>query len=279
MRIATCNIWNHALAWERRLEGLAAELVALDADVVALQEAPLEAGVGEPLLEHLRRATGYPHVVHRACPPEPDEDERPEGLAVLSRLPIRSVHTNWEGGRATQNSWAMRAVLEWGRLRSGSRARISTTALRAVARRRSCRSSTTRSGESRASTRSSAATSTTIRTRPLGATSKAVPSSRARARPGATSPSWGTRRSPSSPRPRSGSGGATPACTCLRRWVSTPASIASTYLRKGGASDDFTVERAGLLGNEPRTSDGFTPSDHYGVFVDLERVMRSRATG
>ena len=278
MRIATCNIWNHALAWERRLEGLAAELVALDADVVALQEAPLEAGVGEPLLEHLRRATGYPHVVHRACPPEPDEDERPEGLAVLSRLSIRSVHTNWEGGRATQNSWAMRAVLEWGastlgltsahldyRTARSREAAIVSIVDDTIGREPSeyeilCGDFNDHPDAALGSYLEGGAELEGSRTawRDLAVVGHAKVAELAPT-------TIGFRRG-------------NPRLHVLAA-EGLYAHFDRIYLRKGGASDDFTVERAGLLGTEPRTSDGFTPSDHYGVFVDLERVMRSRATG
>ena len=113
MRIATYNIWNAKRNWERRLAGAVEELANLDADVVALQEAPVEAAPGLPLDQYLRERTAYPHVLHLPYPGPADKREWPEGLAFLSKLPIESVRVNWEDGQPTENSWAGRIVVAW----------------------------------------------------------------------------------------------------------------------------------------------------------------------
>ena len=346
MRVATYNIWNHAFASEQRLEGLVAELVTLDADVIALQEAPDEARAGEPLAEHLRRHTGYPHALHRAYPPEPDDDERPEGLALLSRLPVHSVSTSWDGGRATANSWALRAVLGWDgaaiglttvhldyRGTAGREAAIVSMVDDLIGREPSeyeilCGdfndhpdSGIGRYLEGRAEldgsqtewrdlaveghARAGELAPTTIGFRrgnprlqvfaPEGLYARF---DRIYLRKGAASDDLTVERAGLlGTEPRTSEGftpsdhhGVQLAPTTIgfrrgnpRLQVFAPEGLYARfdriYLRKGAASDDLTVERAGLLGTEPRTSEGFTPSDHHGVFVDLERVTRSRATG
>src|SRR5215210_5296840 len=92
---------------------MAEEVARLDADVVALQEEPVEAAPGLAMEEYLRTKTPYPHVLHLPYPGPADKREWPEGLAFLSKDPLTDVHANWEDGRPTDNSWAARAVLRW----------------------------------------------------------------------------------------------------------------------------------------------------------------------
>jgi maltose 6'-phosphate phosphatase len=114
LRVATFNIWNSKRNWSRRLAGAVEELSHLDADVVALQEAPVQAAPGLPLDRFLRDQTAYPHVLHLPYPGPADKREWPEGLAFLSKLPIDGVRVNWEDGQPTENSWAGRIVIRWG---------------------------------------------------------------------------------------------------------------------------------------------------------------------
>jgi endonuclease/exonuclease/phosphatase family metal-dependent hydrolase len=51
LRIATYNIWNSTLNWPQRVAALAEELVILDADIVALQEAPTQATENQTIVE------------------------------------------------------------------------------------------------------------------------------------------------------------------------------------------------------------------------------------
>ena len=105
MRVATYNVWNAKTNWTRRLTAFAEELAHLDADVVALQEAPVEAAPGLPLAAYLREHTAYPHLLHLPYPGPADKREWPEGLAFLSKHRFNDVRVNWADGRPTENSW------------------------------------------------------------------------------------------------------------------------------------------------------------------------------
>lgn len=113
LRIATYNLWNSPENWPQRLAAAAEELSSLDADVVALQEAPVDAADGLPLAEYLRQQTRYPHVLHLPYPGPADKREWREGLAFLSQLPLRDTFTNWYGDQNTENCWAVRVVFQW----------------------------------------------------------------------------------------------------------------------------------------------------------------------
>ena len=112
MRVATYNVWNSTANWEQRLAAIVEELGVLGADIVALQEAPTEAFPGRALAAYLEVETGYRHVLHLPYDVEPDDTERPEGLALLSRWPVRGVWTNWSGGATTYNNAAARFHVE-----------------------------------------------------------------------------------------------------------------------------------------------------------------------
>src|SRR5262245_39550901 len=116
MRVATYNLWNSPVDWERRLAAIVEELRALSADVVALQEAPTEATPGRSLAAYLEAETGYLEVRHAPYPQVEDDadDDRPEGLAVLSRLPLGTVWTSWADGVTTDNNFAAKLHAEIG---------------------------------------------------------------------------------------------------------------------------------------------------------------------
>lgn len=113
MRIVTYNVWNSKRNWSRRLAAVVEELAALDADIVVLQEVPVEAAPGLPIDRYLRDHIAYPHVLHLPYPDPADKREWPEGLAFLSRLPVQDVGVNWANGQPTDNSWAARIVVRW----------------------------------------------------------------------------------------------------------------------------------------------------------------------
>src|SRR5262245_52932423 len=113
LRIANYNIWNSNRNWSNRLAAIVEELASLDADVVALQEVPVEAAPGMPIDGYFRERMTYPHVLHLPYPGPADKRESPEGLGFLSKLPIEDVHVNWANGRPTDNSWAGRFVVTW----------------------------------------------------------------------------------------------------------------------------------------------------------------------
>ena len=113
MRIATYNLWNAVTNWPQRLAGIAEELCGLDADIVAAQEAPTQASESMLLADYLRGHTQYPHVLHLPCNETPRGEDRPEGLAFLSKLPLTNVQTNWRDGFDNENSWGARVVIDW----------------------------------------------------------------------------------------------------------------------------------------------------------------------
>jgi endonuclease/exonuclease/phosphatase family metal-dependent hydrolase len=88
VRIATWNLWGRYGPWEQRAPGIEAELRAMDADIVALQEA-WEAGERNQAQE-LAAALGYPAHVYS---PNLDFDGVRSGNAILSRWPITFTET------------------------------------------------------------------------------------------------------------------------------------------------------------------------------------------
>ena len=73
MRIASYNLWNSSQDWQRRLAAIADELVALDADVVAMQEAVTWASDALLLVDFFLERTHYAHGLHREDPDTPVE--------------------------------------------------------------------------------------------------------------------------------------------------------------------------------------------------------------
>jgi endonuclease/exonuclease/phosphatase family metal-dependent hydrolase len=80
MRVATYNLWNSPVDWERRLAAIVDELRALSADVVALQEASTETTRGGSLAAYLEAETGYRETRHMPYPEDENDEDRPEGL-------------------------------------------------------------------------------------------------------------------------------------------------------------------------------------------------------
>ena len=91
IRVATWNAWWRFGDWEARGRAMAETLVALDADVISLQEA--WAADGDGLAPRLADRLGY-HVVFEASPAPAkwhrrlDGDRSQVGNAVLSRWPL-----------------------------------------------------------------------------------------------------------------------------------------------------------------------------------------------
>ncbi len=95
MKIATWNLWNSPFRQSERLDAACEELAALDADIVALQEVAAHAGErhDRDVAQYVADRCGYSHVVSRFYPNEPDE-----GLAFMSKEPLRAVETGWDTG-------------------------------------------------------------------------------------------------------------------------------------------------------------------------------------
>jgi endonuclease/exonuclease/phosphatase family metal-dependent hydrolase len=67
VRLATYNIWNSPERWPERLPLLKAVLGGLDADIVAIQEAPMHVAAGVSFEEYFT-SRAYPYVRHFAYP-------------------------------------------------------------------------------------------------------------------------------------------------------------------------------------------------------------------
>ncbi len=93
MRIATYNLWNAPVRWLERLDAAGEELVRLDADVVALQEVAARVGEhdGRDAANYLAKRCSYDYVETRLYPDDPGE-----GLAFLSKQPLRFVEAGWD---------------------------------------------------------------------------------------------------------------------------------------------------------------------------------------
>ncbi len=111
MRIATYNLWNSRVRWPERLDAAVEELVRLDADVVALQEvaARVEEHDGRDAAALLAERCGYGHVVTRLYPNDPDE-----GVAFLSKQPLRAVEAGWDTGLSALANCGLRARVSVG---------------------------------------------------------------------------------------------------------------------------------------------------------------------
>ncbi len=267
MRIATYNLWNSTTNWARRLAAIVEELTFLDADIVALQEAPTQARDRQSLVDFFREETDYPHVIQLEEPEAPDEGERPEGLAFISKLPFEAVRTNWERV-ATNNNWAMKIAVDWkGRSlgvtnvhldyrQASSREQHIARIVRELIDSHSCDyeilcgdfndeldSLLARFLEGRAS----------------------IEGYRTQWRDLAYA--WHANLGESPP--------VTLDFLNNPRWQDevsneTPARFDRLYLRTSESSLGIQILQAGIFGREPHNRFGIIPSDHYGVFVDLQ---------
>jgi len=268
MRIATYNLWNSTFNWTQRLAAIVEELAALDADIVAMQEVPTQATESQPIIDFLREQTGYSHALHLEYPEEPDEGTRREGLALLSKFPVENARANWEDDRATSNNWAVKVVMDW----TGTSLGVTNVHLdwqQAASREQhiarivgelidkrpcdydilcgdfnddvDCLVARFLEGKALIGTRST-------QWRDLDHAAQAAHGEVAQI----TMDFLGN-----------------------PRWKGKHIDGASgrfdrIYLRNEGSSRDLRVLRSGLFAKEPTNRFGIVPSDHYGVFVDLD---------
>jgi endonuclease/exonuclease/phosphatase family metal-dependent hydrolase len=282
LRIATYNVWNSPENWERRLPAVVAALAEVNADIVAVQEAPAEASPGVPLAGYLHERTGYPHVVHLPYPGPADKRERPEGLAFLSTLPLTDVCTNWQSGQPTDNSWGARVVVKWAGLTLGV-TNVHLDWRQAASREHHLMRIVRELIEARPhdldllcgdfNDDSDAVTLEYLAGR------AAIEGNRTRWRDLAAE--WHVAR-----------GEAPPATLDFEhnpRWQAKRITAPSkrfdrvylccadrTRAASGAATPELCVLRAGLFGTEPPAGHQVIPSDHYGLYCDLETDKESR---
>lgn len=111
VRIATYNLWNSRVRWPERLDAAVEELTRLDADVVALQEVAARVGEhdGRDAARYLAEESGYNHVETRLYPDEPTE-----GLAFLSKQPLHAIEAGWDTDLAALANCGLRARVSVG---------------------------------------------------------------------------------------------------------------------------------------------------------------------
>lgn len=85
MRIVTFNLRHDKDRWEERRPLVVAELIRLDAGVIAFQEVAMLIGQAHYLAARLGEATGHAYEVLADAKPEPESQE---GLAILTRLDV-----------------------------------------------------------------------------------------------------------------------------------------------------------------------------------------------
>lgn len=268
-RIATYNLWNSTHNWDQRLAAIADELRALAADVVALQEAPVEAQPGRELAAYLADEAHYPYTVHLPYDGPVDDGERPEGLALISRLAWPEAWVSWGHGAPNHNNWAAKVIVEVGAARVGitnlhldwehPQARIDGIA--AIVR-------------------------DLVEPHPAdvevlcgdfndyedGPIAAFLEGDRGFASAGARAPAWcdavvsvvGRAAAP-----------ITLDFAHNPRWQHAPVDERSgrfdrIYVRSAANQPPVRITAAGLFGHVPANRFGIVPSDHYGVFVDLE---------
>ncbi len=269
MRIASYNVWNSTVDWSRRLASLVDEWAVLDTDIVAMQEAPTRATDTQSLVDFFRAQTDYPHALHREYPAEPADGERPEGLAFLSKLPFEDHQVNWENGRDTANNWALRVIVDWqGRSlgvtnihldweHSANRRQHIVSIVRDLIGELPCDHDVL-CGDFNADADSRVARyllgecpidDHTTLWRDLAHEGHA-------SRGGVAPITLDTLGNPH---------------LTGRQTGPSPGRYDRIYLQEGEADIESRTLDSGLFGNVPTDSSGIVPSDHYGVFVDLER--------
>ncbi len=263
MRVATYNLWNSPADWERRLAASLDELRTLSADLVALQEAPTEARPGCSLAAYLEAGTGYLEVRHMPCPEDEDDDDRPEGLGVLSRHPLGPVWTSWADGAATDNNFAAKVHVEIG----GTIVGFTSVHLdwEDPRKRAQAIADIVSWGERHpAEIEILCGDFNDPDDGPVAAYLEAGPGPSTRSWQDAVVCSVGRTAAPMTLDP-------------LRnpRWAGTvvterPARFDRIYLRGSAGRPAPRIAASGQFGREPANRLGLVPSDHYGVFVDLE---------
>jgi endonuclease/exonuclease/phosphatase family metal-dependent hydrolase len=268
VRIATYNLWNSTFNWSQRLAAIVDELAFLDADIVAMQEAPTNATDTQSFVDFFREHTRYPHALHLEYPEEPEEGVRTEGLALLSKLPFTDAWVSWQDDRVTGNNWAVKVVVEWRGTSLGitnvhldweqevSREQHVVHIVRELIDKRPCAYDIL-----------------------CGDFNDDVDSLVARFLEGQASiAACNTQWRDLAHEGHEAMGEAAPITLDFLgnpRWAGekvdqAPARYDRIYLRSGAASRELRVLRAGLIGKEPANRSNVVPSDHYGVFVDLE---------
>lgn len=106
MRIATYNIWNNDTLFEERIDVICKTIKEVNADVVCLQEVRSEEY--RSITEIIANELGYPFFIFREYPDCPDE-----GLAILSKYHINNTFAIWDTNTEISNYCAIRAKIDY----------------------------------------------------------------------------------------------------------------------------------------------------------------------
>jgi endonuclease/exonuclease/phosphatase family metal-dependent hydrolase len=101
MKIGTYNIWNDPRHFDARMEMLKTALAQQNLDILALQEVR-----DESALLRIQAACGFQHILWRQYP------QHQEGLALLSRYSLQDIWVNWDSDRDIQNSRLMCSTVQ-----------------------------------------------------------------------------------------------------------------------------------------------------------------------
>ena len=102
LKIVSYNIWNTVKDFDKRLKLLSKVIKDSSPDVVALQEVR-----DSDLVEKIKLECGFKYSIFVQYP---DENE---GLAIISNYQISNHHTNWEDGKLLGNNGMLRAIIDF----------------------------------------------------------------------------------------------------------------------------------------------------------------------
>ncbi|WP_214802979.1 endonuclease/exonuclease/phosphatase family protein [Exiguobacterium sp. ERU656] len=105
MKIATFNIWNKEIEWEKRIHVICSEIKRVDPDIIALQEVrtSINSESNMNVAQYISEELGSFHCIFKEYPDSPDE-----GLAFLSKFPITLTDMIWNTDTHESNYCAIR---------------------------------------------------------------------------------------------------------------------------------------------------------------------------
>lgn len=109
MKIATFNIWNKDIEWENRIEAIRNEIERINPDIIALQEvrSTMSSTNEISVAQYISDALGAYQCIFKEYPDSPNE-----GLALLSKIPVTSIHTTWDTDTHESNYCAIRITVQ-----------------------------------------------------------------------------------------------------------------------------------------------------------------------
>lgn len=109
MKIATFNIWNKQVEWEKRIEVICGEIQRINPDIIALQEVKtfISAESNMNVAHYISEKLESFHCIFKEYPDSPDE-----GLAFLSKFPITSTDMIWNTDTDESNYCAIRITVK-----------------------------------------------------------------------------------------------------------------------------------------------------------------------